>query len=154
MATAVRVRHASAAAMGEWNMPAQSSRAGGCHSAGNWSTNAALASNQCGRLPTRGLEEHRPEFLLPRVERADAQIAGRFLGLQRMQDVVDLDEVLLRRLADVAGVELHLFEPVHVAAVQRDLGPAVDQHLCHRAGHACGVRHPHRFGDPEAGDVG
>ncbi len=71
-----------------------------------------------------------------------------------MQDVVDLDEVLLRRLADVAGVELHLFESVHIAAVQRDLGTAVDQQLSHRAGHAGGVRHPHRFGDPEAGDVG
>ena len=49
IATAVRVFQASAAAMGEWNIAAHASRAGGCHSAGSPSTSSALASNQCGR---------------------------------------------------------------------------------------------------------
>ncbi|BAS12458.1 hypothetical protein AHiyo8_07610 [Arthrobacter sp. Hiyo8] len=46
MATAVRVFHASAAAMGELNIPDQASRAGGCHSAGISFSSSALASNQ------------------------------------------------------------------------------------------------------------
>ena len=51
-------------------------------------------------------------------------------------------------------VELHLFEPVDVAAVECDLGAAVDEHLRDRACDARRVRHPHRYGDPEARDVG
>ena len=46
MATAVRVFQASAAAMGELNMPDQASRAGGCQSSGISLRRSALASNQ------------------------------------------------------------------------------------------------------------
>ena len=42
-----------------------------------------------------------------------------------MQDVVNLDEVLLRRLADVVRRELNIFEPVYIAVVQIDLARAV-----------------------------
>ena len=49
IATAVRVRHASAATIGESNIPDQGSRATGAHSGGRSATSGALASYQCGR---------------------------------------------------------------------------------------------------------
>ncbi|MNL67559.1 hypothetical protein D3C87_1921550 [compost metagenome] len=49
MATAVRVFQASAAAMGELNIPDHASRAGGCQSSGISLRSSALASNQYGR---------------------------------------------------------------------------------------------------------
>ena len=62
----------------------------------------------------------------------DPQVPRRLLGLQRVQDVVDLDEVLRGGLADVVRGELELLEAVHVAAVQVVLGPAVDEQLRRR----------------------
>ena len=68
-------------------------------------------------LPATALQEHRAKLLLPHVEGTDPQITWRQSGLERMQDVVDLNEILLRRLADVLRRELNLFEAVHIAAV-------------------------------------
>src|SRR6478736_2929091 len=45
-------------------------------------------------LPAGALQENRAELQLPGVERTHPQVAGRVLGLQRVQDVVDLHEVL------------------------------------------------------------
>ena len=49
IATAVRVRHASTAAMGEWNCALHASREGGIHAGGRSATSGALAWYQCGR---------------------------------------------------------------------------------------------------------
>ncbi len=49
IATASRVRHASTAAIGEWNRADQASRCGGVHSAGRSASSAAFASYHCGR---------------------------------------------------------------------------------------------------------
>ena len=122
MATAVRVFHASTAAIGEWNCAAQASRAGGTHSAGRSSTRAAFASYQCGRSQPPPSRKNGAELLLPGVERADPQVARGLPGLQRVQDVVDLDEVLLGGLADVVRGELDVLEAVHVAARAGRLG--------------------------------
>ena len=101
IATASRVRHASTAAIGEWNcarpgVPLRRRPFGG------------QVGQQCGvrlvpvrAFPAGALEEDRTELLLTRVERADPQVPWRLLGLQRVQHVVDLDEVLRRRLRDV-----------------------------------------------------
>jgi hypothetical protein len=99
------------------------------------------------------LQEERTQFPLPRMEGTEPQVTRRCLGLQRMQHVVDLDEVLLGRLADVGRGRLDLVEPVHVAAVQRDRAATVHQQLRHGTGDTGGVSHPHRLGDPEAGHV-
>ena len=48
-ATASRVRHASAAAIGEWNRADQASRSGGVQSGGSSANSGALASYHCGR---------------------------------------------------------------------------------------------------------
>ena len=63
---------------------------------------------QCGvrvepvrALPAGGFEEERTELLLLPAERARAQVAGGDPWLQGVDDVVDLDEVLLRGFADV-----------------------------------------------------
>ena len=92
--------------------------------AGSSSTSAGVGLVPVRPLPAVGLQEHRAELALPRVERADAQVARQSRRLQRVQDVVDLDEVLRRGLADVVRGELHVLEAVHVAAVQVERGCA------------------------------
>ena len=104
-------------------------------------------------LPTAALQEHRAKLLLPYVKGTDPQITRRQSGLERMQDVVDLDEVLLGRLADVVRCELNLFEAVHIAVVQVGVAASVDQQL---RGGTCDtgrVGDPHGLGDPEPCDV-
>ena len=66
---------------------------------------AAVGLEPVRALPAGGLQEERAELLLPDVERADAQVPRGFLGLQRVQDVVDFHEVLLGRFADVLVAE-------------------------------------------------
>ena len=102
IATAVRVRQASAAAIGEWNMrrPVVTGRRLPLGWAG-LSTRAALASNQCGRSQPGLSRNTAPSSFCRAWNGLTRRSRGRFLGLQRVQDVVDLDEVLLGRLADV-----------------------------------------------------
>ncbi len=129
----------------------------------------ARVVEQCGvgRVPVRtfpagGFEELRAERLLAGVERRGAQRAQRGRGtgvarlhrLQRMEDVVDLDEVLLVLGLDVGRSELVGLEPVQVAGVQVDARVAVDHPLGHRLGHAGRVGDPDRLGGPEAVELG
>ena len=61
-------------------------------------------------FPGPGLEEIRAELPLAGMEGAYAQIARRKARLERVQDVVDFDEVLGCGLGDVGGGELDGFE--------------------------------------------
>ena len=85
IATAVRVRHASAAAMGEWNIAAHASRAGGCHSAGSSSTRAALASYQCGRSQPPASRKTAPSSSCRAWNGLTRRSRGDSLRLQRVQ---------------------------------------------------------------------
>ncbi len=87
------------------------------------------------------------------MERAGAQRPGRLHRLQRMDDVVDLDEVLPAALLDERGRELGLLEPVELAFVQVDPGVPVHQHLGQRPRHPGRVRHPDGLGQPEPVEV-
>ena len=71
IATEVRVRQASAAAIGEWNWADHASRCGRTHSGGRSCSRPALASYQCGTSHPRLSREDRAEFLVPDMERAD-----------------------------------------------------------------------------------
>src|ERR1700682_4661737 len=104
-------------------------------------------------FPAAAFQEHRAELLLPDVKRTAPQITWRQSSLERMQDVVDLDEVLLGCLADVVRRELDLFETVHIAAVQVGVAAPVDQQLRDGACNTGRMRHPHGFGYPEPRDV-
>jgi hypothetical protein len=84
-------------------------------------------------LPAAAFQEHRAKLLLPYVKRTDPQITWRQSRLERMQDVVDLDEVLLGCLADVGRRELDLFESVHIPAVEIGVAAPVDQQLARGA---------------------
>ena len=74
--------------------------------------------------------------------------------LERVQDVVDLDEVLAVAGQDVLRGQLVRLEAVEVALVQVEgRAETVDEPLGHRPADARRVGDPHRFGDPEALDV-
>ncbi len=97
---------------------------------------AAVGLEPMRALPASGLQEERPELLLPDVERADAQVPRGFLGLQRVQDVVDFHEVLLGRFADILVAGLDLLEARELAAVQVGAGLALGEQLRHGPGDA------------------
>ena len=127
--------------------------AGGVHSAGRSASSAALASYQCGRSQPAPSRKTAPSSSWRPWNGLTRRLRGESLRLQRVQHVVDLDEVLRGGLLDVVRGALELLEAVHVAAVQVVLGPAVDQQLGDGLGDAGGVGHPDGLGDPEAGDV-
>ena len=116
IATAVRVRQASAAAIGEWNcrrprVALRRQPLGGSSRPGRrWPRTSAGA-------PSRALSRNTaPSSCCRAWNGLTRRSRGESRGLQRVQDVVDLDEVLLRGFADVVGCELDLFEAVHVAS--------------------------------------
>ena len=114
-----------------------------------------VQQRRVGRVPLRtlppvGLQEDRAECLLSRVERRGAQRPGVLHRLERVQDVVDLDEVLAVLGLDVRRGQLVRLEPVDVARVQ------VEPRTCPSTSHSAiaratpaGVGHPDRLGDPE-----
>ena len=57
MATAVRVFQASAAAIGELNIPDQASRAGGCHSVRHLLQQSGVGFEPVGAFPSAALQE-------------------------------------------------------------------------------------------------
>ena len=156
IATSVRVTAASAAMVGDQNCAAQSSGSGMCQPV------FAVAAHQrvVGGVPVRplpavGLQEHPAQLLLARVERRGAQRPGVLHRLQRMQDVVDLDEVLAVLVSDVARGQLVPLEPVDVARMQVERRRVpVDDPFRHRPGHAGGVGDPDRLGRPEPVEAG
>ena len=115
---------------------------------------SALASYQCGRSQPDASRKSAPSSCCLLVERTRAHRPRTFHGLQRMQHVVDLDEVLAAAFQHVVRRQLHLLEPVEVARVQVQLGLPVDDPLGHRPRHPGGVRDPHRLRDPEPLEVG
>ncbi|TKW52638.1 hypothetical protein CTA1_11786 [Colletotrichum tanaceti] len=105
-------------------------------------------------LPAAGLEEVGAEVPLAGVEGADAEVARGLARLEGVQDVVDLDEVLGRDLADVVGGEVDLLEARNVALGQVDVGLAGGEELGDGAGDAGRVGDPDGLGDEEAVEVG
>lgn len=63
-------------------------------------------------LPRSSLKEVCTELFLSGVEWTDSKIAWRDLLGERVQDVVDFDEVLAGSFGDVGGCELDFFEAV------------------------------------------
>ncbi len=104
-------------------------------------------------LPAARLEADRTELLLTDVERGRPQRPEHLGRLQRVQDVVDLDEAPDTALLHELGRELHVLEAVQVALVHIGAGASLDHPLGHRTRDAGAVRHPHGLRDPEAGQV-
>ena len=104
-------------------------------------------------LPPVGFEEERSQLLLLGTERARSQVAWGDSRLQRMDDVVDLDEILLRGLADIVRVRLHILETVEVEPRQIGSRLPFGDELGHGVGNAGSVGHPHRLGDEESVDL-
>ena len=90
---------------------------------------------------------------LPVVERAGAYASWSGNLIVWVDDVVHLDERLRTRREDVVVCESGVFEPVEIELVGVDSGCAVDHPLGDGAGDTCGVRDPHRLGDPESLEV-
>ena len=76
MATAVRVFQASAAAMGELNIPDQASRAGDCHSSRHLLQQFRVGFEPVGAFPSAALQEESSQGLVAGVKRADSEVAG------------------------------------------------------------------------------
>ncbi len=70
-----------------------------------------------------------------------------------MPDIVDLNKVLLRRLADVVRLQLYLFEACDVEFPKVGFGAAGDQQFRHGLGHPRRMGNPDRLGQEESAQL-
>ena len=104
-------------------------------------------------FPAAALVEDGTEFALARIERAGPQPPQGGAELVGVDDVVDLDEGLRAGLLDELRAAGHILEAVQIALVDIDRRCPVDDPLGRCLGDARGMRHPDRFGNPEAAQV-
>ncbi len=112
---------------------------------------AALASYHCGRSQPPASRKTAPSSCWRAWNGLVRSGRGLLHRLERVQDVVDLDEVLAVAGQHVLGGELVRLEAVDVALVQVEgRAAAVDEPLGHGPADARRVGDPDRLGHPEA----